>query len=319
MMPLRAAIVGLGQVGMRFDEDPRRTGVWTHFTAYEKLAERFDLTAVCDPDQTRLEVAVKRRPQVKAYSDIAQLLAKESVDVVSLCTPPEFHASQILQCSGKVKAIICEKPLADAAAPAREAVEVCRSKGTLLAVNYYKRFDGVIPAAKQWITRGGLGRLKLVNAIFCGPLDAVGSHMVDLLRFLFGELEICGCAEVGMDRWSLTMRAANEALVCMHNVGPREEFVFEVDALGDLGRVRITNNGSDIEFFRYRESERYSGYRELFLEQESPGAMAERFVPLFLEVADVLDGTRDAVTSDGGDALRTQQMLEEIAQILKQR
>jgi predicted dehydrogenase len=319
MMPLRAAIVGLGQVGMRFDEDPRRTGVWTHFTAYEKLSERFDLTAVCDPDETRLDAAARRRPQVKAYRDIAQLLAKESVDVVSLCTPPEFHASQILQCAGKVKAIICEKPLADAAAPAREAVEVCRSKGTLLAVNYYKRFDGMIPATRQWVVQGGLGRLKLVNAIFCGPLDAVGSHMVDLLRFLFGELEICGCAEGGVDRWTLTTRAANEALVCIHNVGPREEFVFEVDAIGDLGRVRILNNGSDVEFFRYRESERYSGYRELFPEPGLPEAGAERFVPLFLEVADVLDGLRDTLTSDGGDALRTQQMLEEISKVLKQR
>ena len=60
-MRFRSAIVGLGQVGMMFDKDPKRKGVWTHFRAYERLEELYDLVAVCDPDVQKLQCAMERR------------------------------------------------------------------------------------------------------------------------------------------------------------------------------------------------------------------------------------------------------------------
>jgi predicted dehydrogenase len=310
---LRAAIVGLGQVGMLFDSDPRRTGVWTHFTAYERLAESFDLVAVCEPDESRRAAARERRPTVATYGTLVELLDRESIDVVSLCTPPEMHGPQIEQCAGRVRAVICEKPLAEAVAPAQAAVEACQRAGTLLAVNYYKRFDARVPAVKRYVADGGLGRLKFVSAMFCGPLDAVGSHLIDLLRFLFGELRIAGPALRESDRWSVPLRTADGGIVQLQNAGLREEFVFELDALGDAGRVRLFNNGSDAEFLTYRESGRYSGYRELVPVSPPPLPDEERFLPLFVEVAERLHGGTGALTSDGENALRTQLLIDELA------
>jgi predicted dehydrogenase len=309
----RAAVVGLGQVGLLFDSDVRRSGIWTHFTAYERLSTHLDLISVCDPDKSRQTLAKTRRPMLSCYDSVAELLNGERVDIVSLCTPPEFHAEQIALCAGRVKAIVCEKPLSTHSQSARPALEACRSAGTLLVVNYYKRFDGLVPRVKAMLDDRRIGKVKLVNAIFCGPLDAVGSHMVDLLRFFFGELRVAGDPSRVDDRYSIPLRTESNILVQLHNVGPRQEFVFEMDAIGDGGRIRLLNNCDDCEFLRYRDSDRYSGYRELYPVTLESREVAERFLPLFLETIEFLRGERRVLTSDGENALRTQLLIDEIA------
>jgi len=314
----RTAVVGLGQVGLLFDSDTRRSGVWTHFTAYERLAKDLYLVSVCDPDKSRQALAKQRRATLRCYDSLGDLLNGEEVDIVSLCTPPELHAEQIAQCAGRVKAIICEKPIATDSQSARPGLDACRNTGTLLVVNYYKRFDGLVPSVKALLDGSEIGIVKLVNAIFCGPLDAVGSHMVDLLRFLFGELRIENHLLRAADRYSIPLRTEGDILVHLHNVGPREEFVFELDAIGDEGRVRLLNNCNNCEFLRYRDSNRYSGYRELYPATLKTPVMAERFLPLFLETVQMLRGERRGLTSDGENALRTQLLIDGIAGHLAQ-
>jgi predicted dehydrogenase len=275
----RAAVVGLGQVGLLFDSDVRRSGIWTHFTAYERLSTHLDLISVCDPDKSRQTLAKTRRPMLSCYDSVAELLNGERVDIVSLCTPPEFHAEQIALCAGRVKAIVCEKPLSTHSQSARPALEACRSAGTLLVVNYYKRFDGLVPRVKA---------------------------MLDDRR-------VAGDPSRVDDRYSIPLRTESNILVQLHNVGPRQEFVFEMDAIGDGGRIRLLNNCDDCEFLRYRDSDRYSGYRELYPVTLESREVAERFLPLFLETIEFLRGERRVLTSDGENALRTQLLIDEIA------
>ena len=314
--PQRAAIVGLGQVGLLFDQDVRRSGVWTHFTAYERLPEYFDLVAVCDPDPARTALARERQPFLRVYADMGEMLDRETLDIVSLCTPPALHASQIRRCAGRVRAVICEKPLSLAAEEAECAVSACEAAGTWLAVNYYKRFAACVPAARRALVEGRVGRVKIVNALFCGPLDAVGSHMLDLLRFLLCEITPVSRPAVAGNCWSLSFRSVDGALVQVQNAGAREEFVFECDILGDAGRLRLLNNGSDLEQYRYHDSPNYSGYRELRLEVLPHESPSERFLPIFIETAEVLAGQRSALTSDGANALRTQRLIDAVDALL---
>jgi UDP-N-acetylglucosamine 3-dehydrogenase len=314
----RAAIVGLGQVGLLFDSDARRSGVWTHFTAYERMSLHFDLVSVCDPDNSRHSLAKQRKPTLNCYDSLEELLNGQQIDIVSLCTPPHLHAEQIVQCAGRVKAIICEKPLSADSPSAHPALEACRKAGTFLVVNYYKRFDEMVPFVKKLLAHRGIGRVKLVNAVYCGPLDAVGSHMVDLLRFFFGELKVEGQVSRAAERYSVQLRTECDTLVHLHNVGPREQFVFEMDAIGDEGRIRLLNNCRDCEFLRYRESDRYSGYQELYPATVELFEKMERFLPLFLETAEALRGQRQTLTSDGENALRTQLLIDSIANHLAQ-
>ena len=308
----RAAIIGLGQVGMMFDQDPKRQGVWTHFSAYERLADRFDLTAVCEVDEKKLAAAKVRRPDLRCYTDFGQMLAAEQLDLVSICTPPQWHAPQIQMCAGRVRAVICEKPLADDVIVSQAAVDACREAGTALAVNYYKRYDGCLVRAKEALTGGELGTVRYANALYSGPLDAVGSHALDALEYLVGPLELAQADETPPGRCAALFTFGREGRAGLHGTGPREDFVFELDILGSSGRIRILDNCLRMEKYGFKDSLQYGSYRELFLEPASWFPVADRFLPLFNEAADWLDGKGIELTSSGETALRVQQLMDQI-------
>lgn len=308
-MRYRAAIVGLGQVGMQFDRDPKRTGVWTHFRAYEHLDNLYDLSAVCDPDKARLLSAVERKPGLRAYTDLDEMLEKETPDVVSLCTPPELHVGQIMKCSGRVKGILSEKPLGGGAEEATSAVEACAQSGTLLLVNYYKRFDGAVPQFRRLVEAGRIGQVRHVTGYYSGPLEAVGSHLVDLCLYLFGPMKLERMADSAS---SGLFRLENGGTVALMATGRREDLVFEVDAIGSEGRLRLLDNCARVEAWAFQASRRYDNYRELHLEPSEGGMVSERFLPLFEEMHAGLDGSRTVFTSDGRSALASQRLLVEM-------
>jgi predicted dehydrogenase len=309
----RAAIVGLGQVGLLLDDDAKRSGVWTHFTAYERLAERFELVAACDPDADRCARAARRARSLRCYESLDAMLAAERLDVVSLCTPPDLHLGQIRACTGKVRAVICEKPLGGDFDEASAVVAGCRTAGTVLAVNYYKRFDGVVPRVAGLLRDGGIGEPCSALASYSGPIEAVGSHALDLLGFLVGSLRLVHATGVAPDRVAAILTFGRGHRAVLRCTGRREDLIFEVEVTGTEGRVRILDNCARGEVCRFRPSLRYGGYRELVPEAWPDHCHAERFLPLFAEVASALDGGRTPLTSDGFTALETQQLLHRIA------
>ena len=312
MARYKAAVTGLGHVGLLFDDDPKRTGVWTHSRAYERLAKRFELVAACDPDSVRRTKAQARFPGLHVYSQLEDMIGSEKLDVISLCTPPELHLGQIGALAGRVRAIICEKPLGGRGAAAACVVDHCRSSGTLLAINYYKRFDGAVPAAAQLIRDGRIGAIRSASALYAGPLDAVGSHAIDLLCFLLGSLELRHAERTADDRHIAVFRFAGDGRAVLQQTGPREELIFELDIIGSNGRIRILDNCDRLEYKSFVASSRYSGYLELQDATTPALKAAERFLPLFEEVADCLDGGAVTLTSDGTSALIAQNLLEKI-------
>lgn len=313
-MPLRSAIVGLGQVGMLFDDDPRRRRIWTHFSAYERLADRFDLVAVCEPDAERLERAAARRPELRTYRTLDELLDAEALDVLSLCTPLELHADQVSAAAGRVRAVICEKPLGADLSSSERAVEACKASSTLLAVNFYKRFEPAVQTAAQLIRSREIGTVRSATALYTGPLDAVGSHAIDLLQFLVGPLELVD-ATVGPTGASALLGFGDRGVAVLLSAGPREDLLFEVDIVGSEGRLRILDNCARLEVAHFEESSRYGGYREL-ARATAAGVddEGEPFLLLFAELADALDGLGEAgLTSSGASALGTQSILDEMS------
>jgi UDP-N-acetyl-2-amino-2-deoxyglucuronate dehydrogenase len=296
---------------MKFDRDPKRTGVWTHFRAYEHLNELYDLAAVCDPDEESLRCAVERKPGLMTYTDLDELLENETLDVVSLCTPPELHIGQIMKCREHVKGILLEKPLGGTAEEAAGAVEACEQSGTLLLVNYYKRFDGAVPQFRRLMEAGRIGQVRHVTGYYSGPVEAVGSHLIDLCLYLFGPMKLEH--RTGADTAaSAVFRLERGGTLGLMSTGCREDLVFEVDAIGSEGRLRLMDNCARVESWTFQTSRRYDNYRELNLEPCEGGAVAERFLPLFEEMHEGLLGSRTVFTSDGRSALVSQRLLMEM-------
>jgi len=314
--PFAAAIVGLGQVGMMFDLDPKRSGVWTHFTAYERLSDRFDLVAVCDVVPERLRLASERRSALRCYERMGDLLINERLDVISICTPPEFHLPQLEVALPHVKAAICEKPLGGAGEAASKIVEAYAARGVVLAVNYYKRYDAVIPTARLLLDEGAVGSIRRATGRYSGPLDAVGCHALDLLDYLVGPMKLIHTLAGDGECGTAVLFTASGQHVILERTGDREDLIFEVDIVGSEGRMQITQNCSCLIVERFQPSPRYSGYRELVMEPLPEFRPNERFLPLFAETSDALEG-RGKVTSTGATALRIQHLLNEIESCLR--
>jgi predicted dehydrogenase len=266
----RAGIIGLGQIGNLFDDDPCRKEIWTHAGAYLALPN-VRLTAGADPDEDRRRRFLNRSLAANCYVDYRSMLQAENLHVLSVCTPTALHYDMVLAgvCAG-VRAIFCEKPLAATPEQAAEMVEACQAAGVLLAVNHTRRWEPLYVRAKQLVQEGAIGRMEAIVGYYPGKVFTMGTHLFDLMRFFGGDVQwVCGQSpdpRVASDEegnLSGQMQFRSGATGCIISGWNRTNHVFELDLFGSAGRLRLSGDGAAMDLCRFKESPRYSGYREL--------------------------------------------------------
>ena len=127
-----------------------------HLDAYESLGDRADLAAVCDLDSV-LGPDVARRHNVRFYADPGELLAKEDIDVLDVCTPDRVHCENVILGLSAGCHVLCEKPLAlseDEIAHMRAAAE---RAGRVVMPAMMQRFAPRHEAARRLIEEGRIG------------------------------------------------------------------------------------------------------------------------------------------------------------------
>lgn len=187
---LRAAVVGLG-IGR------------VHVEELKKNPDT-DLVAVVDMNMDLCK-EVAARHGLAAFASISDLLAKEKLDYISLCTPPSIHAEQVEQCAAAGIHCLVEKPMAASLADCRRMIDATRNAGVKLMIAQKKRFSGPYAFLKQkfendfgqplWAcVKFALGRVPRdwfwAEDDGGGPVLENAIHMWDLLRFLMGEVEL---------------------------------------------------------------------------------------------------------------------------------
>ena len=231
------------------------------------------------------------------------------IDIISVCTPTDTHYSIVKQILDfPVKAVFCEKPLAGTLKEARELVRSCRKKNVILAVNHIRRWDSNYIFVKNLIRRGEIGTLKAVNAFYPGQLFNIGTHLFDTIKMLVEkDAETASGVDTGGNRadpdingW---VRFKGGIPCTVVSTGKREDLIFEVDIVGDKGRIRISENGERIERFSFARSKRYLGYRELFPRITRPIAKKDRLVEAVRDISLVIGGKKKVVNCSGLDGL----------------
>jgi UDP-N-acetyl-2-amino-2-deoxyglucuronate dehydrogenase len=144
MSNLGAAVIGLG-VGRR------------HVEAYANLPES-TLVAVCDQNPERLW-AVADEYHVSAYTDVADLLRDERVEVVSIATPHPSHASLAIAAMEAGRHVIVEKPMTLSLDEADAMIACARERRRTLAVIFQRRFWPAALRVRQAIQDGKLGAI----------------------------------------------------------------------------------------------------------------------------------------------------------------
>ena len=187
----RIGIVGTGGIS------------YEHMRAYA-TDERVQLVAMADAAPEKAQAAASKFGG-HAYADYREMLERERLDAVSICTPPVAHKAPTLECIRRVVHVFCEKPLAFNVTEARDMVSATKERGVLLMTAFCHRFHEPVAQAKALVAKGRLGRILMYRNRFGGRISMEGRwfgqravagggalldtciHSADLFRFLVGD------------------------------------------------------------------------------------------------------------------------------------
>ncbi|RLG45862.1 MAG: hypothetical protein DRN81_00320 [Thermoproteota archaeon] len=192
---LRIGIVGCGSVALK-----------GHIPAW-KLYNNVVVAAAADPNP----VARKRCKKYvdNLYDDYKEMLDKEDLDIVDICTPPHLHFDVSLHAAERGANILVEKPMAISKNQAVEMVNRARRYGVKLCVMQNHRYIPSVMAAKRIVDSGGLGAIVGVSGqLFIPPpfgwtsstwpfersegggvVFNVAIHVIDLALWFAGDVE----------------------------------------------------------------------------------------------------------------------------------
>lgn len=182
-----------------------------HLNAWRDLAkDGADLVAVCDVDAGKAERAAKNFGAKRWYTDAATMFAAEELGLVDIATRMDTHLALVRLAVGHRVPTVMQKPLAPDWAEAVAIVDVAESAGVFLAVHENFRFQAPMQEAARLIGAGAIGAPSWARIAFRTGIDVyanqpyfldeerlvildVGIHMLDLARFLMGEVERVSC------------------------------------------------------------------------------------------------------------------------------
>lgn len=171
--PIRWGIVGLGWFGeVHADTLDGMPGI--------------ELVALCTRREPRLAELADRYNVRRRYTDYAELLADDTVDVVSITTHIDDHCDIALDALRSGKHVLLEKPMAPSVDQCDRIVEAARQSNGLFMVGHICRFDPRVALAKQAIEQGQLGRIISMHARR-NLSKAIGREVLDKISALMGD------------------------------------------------------------------------------------------------------------------------------------
>jgi predicted dehydrogenase len=192
MTPLRFAAVGAG-----FWADYQLAG-WREVPGVRCVA-------VCDRD-----VAKASRFGVPAFDDPERMIAEVKPDFLDVITGVESHRPLVELAAQHKLPVVCQKPLAGSLADAEAMVKACRDAGVPLLVNENWRWQTPLRELHRVLKSGVIGtpfraRIDMLSGfpVFVNQpalaeleqfiLTDLGSHTLDVARWLFGEAKSVYC------------------------------------------------------------------------------------------------------------------------------
>ena len=250
------------------------------------------LTAVMRRDAAQAEAYARRHGVTRWYGDAASLLADGDVNAVYIASPHDCHLQHVRQTVAAGKQIIlCEKPMGTSRAQAQACVDICWEQDASLTVAYYRRFWPVVQALRALLAEGAIGQIIAARILLLdhfagdparpwltskaasggGALANAGSHWVDLLRYLLGEVvEVSAAlrpAALGFDvedTADVRLLTADGAVATLLSSWQPAISANELEVIGSEGRVTaaplsegrllLQRRGRELEERRYPRS-----------------------------------------------------------------
>lgn len=185
---LRAAIIGLGNIGWKYDfgSDGRAL---THLSTY---MSRGDVEVVAGFDANAEQADAFFRSTGVSTPGSVQALLDAKPDIVSICSPNALHADHLRAClEAKVPMIWLEKPVTLKAEEARDLSRLSQDIGqSTVLVGFQRRYLPAYQRLRTLIERGEMGAAKGISITYSRGLETNGVHLVDLIMYLLGDTSL---------------------------------------------------------------------------------------------------------------------------------
>jgi predicted dehydrogenase len=264
----KAAVIGCGRIGSIFDQHSKRKIISTHCGAYSNH-NLTELIAVSDINKDMLDNCKQFWQIENGYLSYEEMLNEESIDILSICTYNDSHLPIVKQAvKNNVKVILCEKPIADNLEDAEEIISLCKKNNVKLSVNHFRRNDDLFKEIKKDIFENYFGEVQFANFYYTRGIANSGSHLFDLIRYLFGEVKSINAyksiKDYGEDPTISAIIEFNNSITCnIIGLDGNNYRVFDLEIFGSKKVIKI-NSAKNIELFKSRNSLRSSEFNELF-------------------------------------------------------
>jgi predicted dehydrogenase len=186
--------IGVGLIGC---------GVWGEVHARTYAASPYvKLIGVCDRDIKRAQGFMEKYGAETSFAEWSDLLARPDIEGVSIATPDFAHSEIVLAAMEAGKKVLVEKPLATTVKECREIIKARDKHNALLMVDFHNRWNIPFVHIRNMVESGEIGDLIMINfrlndtlyvptkmlswADKSSPAHFLGSHLIDLIRWLTG-------------------------------------------------------------------------------------------------------------------------------------
>jgi predicted dehydrogenase len=272
-------LIGAGNIGAFFDT-PSHSRVLTHAHAFTKHPG-FKLVGFVDTNSEKCSQAANLWGG-GAYTAVDEAFSENDIDIVTVAVPDEFHYPILLDLAERpIKAVFAEKPLAKKKEESLALFRAYKRRPLPLCVNYTRRFVPEFEELRAAIAAGTFGAFLTGTGYYGKGILHNGSHMIDLLRFLIGDISdgtVVGKVsdffpEDPSTTCVITFRSG--AVFFLGAVDCRMFTIFETDLIFERKRVRIIDSGYTIQEFGIKDDPMYKGYKKMVSQREVSTSMGD--------------------------------------------
>ena len=313
MKKYKVLIIGAGRISSGYD-NPNSRGVLTHCHALLNN-NRFIVLGFYDSDFGIAKKAALKW-NTKKFDSIEEC-RKADPDIVLICTPDGVHAQYLdMVVEWRPKMVICEKPLTNNLKESIRIVSLYELSSITLMVVYQRRYDRDINTIRKKIISGEFGKFLTGTLLYSKGLLHNGSHGIDLLNFLFGEVMRCEFHSKRNDfnefDPSISARLTFECGdIILLNGDERSHSLFEVDLIFQNKRIKLLDSGFSIELHDIVPDPMFEGYRNLSRRLKRKSTLNNSLAIMWDRVADSID-TGISLPTSAREALKTQIICNEL-------
>ena len=206
-----SATIGVGLIGSSF-MGRAHSQAWRNVSAFFDLPAPPALVALAGRDLQRTRAAAASLGWAEACADWRELLERDDIQIIDICTPGDSHAEIAVAALEAGKHVICEKPLANTVEEARTmatAAAKAAAAGVRSMVAFNYRRVPAVALARQLVANGRIGTVRHVRAQYLqdwivdpefplvwrlqkdkagsGALGDIGAHIIDTTQYVLGE------------------------------------------------------------------------------------------------------------------------------------